>query len=115
MTMNRRQSVGSRGVTSANLPAHKVRETDDKTRGENGVARPQSIAAVAAVCHAHMLQLGLQNDGHNDTVDGHSFTEDDTAQGTGEGTEDDSGESLVGEVEERTRRSGTKREIHTSC
>ena len=77
--------VRCRDVASPHLPAHKVCKADDKTRGENGVSRPQRIAAVSAVNHAHMLQLCLKDDGHDDTVDGHSFTEDDAAQEMGGG------------------------------
>ena len=107
--------VRCRDVASPHLPAHKVCKADDKTRGENGVSRPQRIAAVSAVNHAHMLQLCLKDDGHDDTVDGHSFTEDDTAQEMGQGMRWRMVEASLGSVRQKRRRERERENGAAAC
>ena len=73
-----------RGRRSA--PAHKVCKPCCEARSEDSVAAEYCLMAVQAQRagsrirgHGDVLDLGLQNDCHNDAVDRSCLTEDDTA------------------------------------
>lgn len=67
---------GAAPVDTDRNTAHQVAHADREAGPEQGVAR---VVAVSRVCRLPLdrIQLGREDDGHDDAVDGDDFAEDD--------------------------------------
>ena len=69
-----------RKAMEASSPAHEVGEATCYSRAEDGIAREHGILVVHAIAiRVRVLNFCLEDDSHNDTIDGHGFTENDAA------------------------------------
>lgn len=64
------------------IPANKVREANNNPRGKDWISCSKGLWCIYLWCR-YTLQLGLQNDCHNNTIDSNSFTENDTENKAG--------------------------------
>jgi len=77
------RSIGQGGTTSVDAhadAADEVAETDGEASPEQGVAGEDVRGRVELLNVGELVQLGGEDDGHDDAVDGHDLAEDDGDQ-----------------------------------
>lgn len=66
-------------VRQGHLPANQIAESTRKAGSKDSVSCRHVVLAVQALLPADSLQLRLQDDSHDHSIDSHCFTEDDAA------------------------------------
>lgn len=67
-------------IMPTHSPANQVGESACHARAEDGVAREHGVFVIHPVNRLRGLNLGLQDNGHDDAIDGHRLAENDAAE-----------------------------------